>query len=98
MTQFDYTQLDDVIHARIRLAAMSVLIAVEEADFIFLREKVNATDGNLSIHLKKLKEAGYITVKKTFVDLKPQSTYRISTKGRQAFEKYIEKLEQLIKK
>jgi DNA-binding MarR family transcriptional regulator len=98
MTQFDYTQLDEIIHSRIRLAVMSVLITVEEAEFIFLREKVNATDGNLSIHLKKLEEAGYITVKKRFVDRKPQSTYRISGKGRQAFETYIERLEQLIKK
>jgi DNA-binding MarR family transcriptional regulator len=98
MTQYDYTQLDDVIHARIRLAVMSVLITVEEAEFTFLREKVNTTDGNLSIHLKKLEEAGYITVNKRFVDRKPQSTYRISETGRNALEEYIEKLEQLLKR
>lgn len=98
MKQFTYTQLDDIIHARIRLAAMSVLITVEEAEFTFLREKVNTTDGNLSIHLKKLEEAGYITVNKRFVDRKPQSTYRISEKGRKAFENYITTLEQLLKK
>jgi DNA-binding MarR family transcriptional regulator len=97
MTEFDYTQLDDVIHARIRLAVMSVLITVEEAEFTFLREKVNTTDGNLSIHLKKLEEAGYIKVDKRFIDRKPQSTYCISEKGRRAFEEYIAKLEQLLK-
>ena len=97
MNQYDYTQLDDVIHARIRLAIMSVLITVEEAEFTFLREKVNTTDGNLSIHLKKLEEAGYIYVNKRFVERKPQSSYRISEKGRIAFEKYISTLEQLLK-
>jgi DNA-binding HxlR family transcriptional regulator len=97
MTQYDYTQLDDVIHARIRLAIMSVLITVEEAEFTYLREKVNTTDGNLSIHLKKLEEARYIHVNKRFVERKPQSSYRISEKGRKAFEKYISTLEQLVK-
>ena len=97
MILYDYTQLDDVIHARIRLAAMSVLITVEEAEFTFLREKVNTTDGNLSIHLKKLEEAEYITVNKRFVNRKPLSTYLISEKGRKAFENYITTLEQLVK-
>ena len=96
MKSFDYRQLDDVIHSRIRLAVVSVLVSVEEAEFTFLRERVHATDGNLSIHLRKLEEAGYIEVKKGFVGRKPQSTYRLTEAGRKAFEAYVAALEKLI--
>lgn len=97
MKEFDYQQIDDVIHSRIRTAVMAVLVAVEEADFIFLKEKVNATDGNLSVHLKKLEDAGYVSVKKIFVNRKPVTKYKITAKGFKAFEKYIENLESIIK-
>src|ERR1700754_3890165 len=96
MKDFNYQQLDDIIHSRIRLAVMSVLVAVEDAEFTFLRERVQATDGNLSIHLRKLEEAGYIEVTKGFVGRKPQSTYRLTESGRKAFETYIATLEKLI--
>ena len=56
---YDYQQIDDVIHSRIRTTVMAVLVSVEEAEFNYLKEKVNATDGNLSVHLKKLEEAGF---------------------------------------
>jgi DNA-binding MarR family transcriptional regulator len=98
MTDFDYQQLDEVIHSRIRLAIMAVLISVDEAEFTFLREKVGATDGNLSIHLKKLEEAGYVAVTKQFVAKKPVSTYKLSTKGRKAFEAYVDRLEAMVKR
>jgi len=94
---FDYQQLDDIIHSRIRLAIISVLIAVEEAEFKFLKEKVHATDGNLSVHLKKLEEVGYIFVRKEFIERKPVTSYRLSKKGQEAFKKYVERLENLIK-
>jgi len=97
MAEFDYQQLDEIIHSRIRLAVMAVLVSVETADFTFLREKVGATDGNLSVHLRKLEEAGYISVDKRFADRKPVSSYKLTTKGRKAFEIYIERLEKLIK-
>jgi DNA-binding MarR family transcriptional regulator len=97
MSDFDYQQIDDIIHSRIRTAIMAVLVSVEEAEFTFLKEKVNATDGNLSIHLKKLEEAGYISVSKKFVDRKPVSRYRITKKGHKAFENYINTLENIIK-
>ena len=97
MSDFDHTQLDDIIHSRIRLAIMAVLVGVEEAEFTFLRDKVNATDGNLSIHLKKLDEAGYVAVHKRFVDRKPLSSYKLTARGRRAFELYVERLEGLIK-
>jgi DNA-binding PadR family transcriptional regulator len=77
---------------------MALLITVEEAEFIYLREKVNATDGNLSVHLKKLEDAGYVSVKKEFIKRKPRTTYSISKNGRKAFEAYLEHLEKLIKK
>jgi DNA-binding MarR family transcriptional regulator len=98
MNEFDYQQLDEIIHSRIRLAIMAVLISVDEAEFTFLRDKINATDGNLSTHLKKLDEAGYIAVNKSFESRKPVSRYLLTQKGRKAFEMYVERLEKLIKK
>lgn len=98
MNEFDYKQLDEIIHSRIRLAIMAVLISVEEAEFNFLKEQVNTTDGNLSVHLKKLEDSNYISVKKEFVDRKPLSVYKFSETGKRAFEIYVERLEKLIKK
>jgi DNA-binding HxlR family transcriptional regulator len=93
---YDYQQIDDVIHSRIRTAIMALLVSVEEAEFNYLKEKVNATDGNLSVHLKKLEEAGYVSVKKIFIDRKPVSKYKITNKGYKAFESYIKKLETIV--
>lgn len=98
MSEFDYQQLDDVIHSRIRLAVMSLLITLEEAEFNFLKEKINATDGNMSVHLKKLEDAGYISVKKEFINRKPRTMYSLTKNGRKAFEMYLEQLEKMIKK
>ena len=98
MVDFDYQQIDDIIHSRIRTAIMAVLVSVEEAEFTYLKEKVHATDGNLSIHLKKLEDAGYLAVKKKFVKRKPVSRYKITNKGRKAFDNYIKKLESIVKK
>lgn len=98
MTDFNYHEIDDVIHSRIRTAIMAVLVSVDEAEFTFIREKINATDGNLSVHLKKLEEHNYISVKKEFIERKPVSRYRITETGRKAFEDYIKKLESIIKK
>ena len=97
MSNFDYQQIDDVIHSRIRTAVMAVLVSVEEAEFNFIKEKVNATYGNLSVHIKKLEDAGYLTVKKNFVDRKPVTRYKLTSKGYKAFEKYIANLESIIK-
>jgi len=94
---YDYQQIDDVIHSRIRTAIMAVLVGTDEAEFNFLKEKVNATDGNLSVHLKKLEHAGYVSVKKLFVDRKPVSKYKITSKGYKAFKNYINNLENIIK-
>ena len=76
---------------------MALLVNVDEAEFNFLKEKINATDGNLSVHLKKLEEAGYISVKKEFIDRKPRTLYALSKTGRTAFDQYLTRLENLIK-
>jgi DNA-binding MarR family transcriptional regulator len=98
MNEFDYQQLDEIIHSRIRLAVMAVLISVDEVEFTFLKGKVKTTDGNLSVHLKKLEDAGYIAVNKSFQNRKPVSRYLLTQKGRKAFESYVERLEKMIKK
>lgn len=98
MDEFDYQQIDDVIHSRIRTAIMAVLVSVEGAEFKYLKEKINATDGNLSVHIKKLEDAVYLSVKKSFINTKPVSKYKITAKGRKAFENYIKKLESIVKK
>jgi len=91
-------QLDQVIHAPIRLAILSILITVDNASFTFLKESTGTTDGNLSTHLTKLEESGYISIEKKFVGKKPQTTCAITKKGRTAFEKYLEQLEQIVQK
>jgi len=88
--------LDPVIHAPVRLAVLSVLIMAEEADFNYLKEATATTDGNLSTHLNKLEEAGLITIRKTFRGKKPHTTCRLTVKGRKAFNRYIDQLEQII--
>lgn len=98
MIDYNYHDIDDVIHSRIRTAIMAVLISVEEAEFTFIRDKINATDGNLSVHLKKLEDHGYVSVRKEFVERKPVSRYQITNTGRKAFQEYIKKLESIIKK
>ena len=98
MTDFDYKQLDDTLQSRIRVAIMAALISVVEADFNFLKDLVKTTDGNLSTHLRKLEDAGYVSMKKKFVDRKPQTKYKITEKGRHALEEHINILERLIKK
>lgn len=89
-------QLDPIIHAPTRLAILSILITVENANFTFLKESTGTTDGNLSTHLTKLEESGYINIEKMFKGKKPQTTCAITKKGRTAFEKYLEQLEQIV--
>jgi DNA-binding MarR family transcriptional regulator len=88
--------LDEVIHQKVRLGIMSALMARPEADFRSLKETLNVTDGNLSIHLSKLEEAGYITVHKEFVRKKPHTTYTPTDSGREAFLRYLAALERIV--
>lgn len=88
--------LDPVVHGRLRLALLALLGGVEEAEFTWLRDKTEATDGNLGAQLLKLEEAGYVTVKKRFVLRKPQTRYRITESGRRALTEYVRTLKQLL--
>lgn len=88
-----FKELDPILHSQLRLAVMSLLISVKEAEFTFLREKTNATAGNLSVQINKLKEAGYIEVIKQFNNNYPQTICKISPKGIDAFETYVKALQ-----
>jgi DNA-binding HxlR family transcriptional regulator len=92
----DLPELDPVVHGRMRLALLSLLSGVEQAEFTWLRAKTQATDGNLGAQLLKLEEAGYVKVKKKFVLRKPQTVYRITETGRQALAGYVRALKQLL--
>ncbi len=97
MSVLDYQQLDEVIHSRIRLAIMAALLSVDEADFTFLRDTIKTTDGNLSIQLRKLEEAGYVSTVKSFVQRKPVTRSKLTTKGRKAFELYVQKIDEFLR-
>lgn len=84
-----FKDLDPILHSQLRLAVMSLLISVKEAEFTFIREKTNATAGNLSVQIQKLKEAGYIEVTKHFKDNYPQTICKITRQGIHAFEEYV---------
>ena len=89
-------ELNPVIHGKLRLALLSLLMGVEEAEFTWLREKTGSTDGNLGAQLMKLEEAGYVAVEKKFVLRKPQTLYRMTEKGRTALTEYVKALKQLL--
>lgn len=86
------TELNPLLHSQLRLAVMSILMNVEEADFVYLKEKTESTAGNLSVQLDKLSNAGYISVEKGFLGRKTRTVCRITDMGRQAFEEYVEAL------
>jgi len=87
-----FKDLDPILHSQLRLAVMSLLVSVREADFTFLKDKTNATAGNLSVQIQKLKDAGYIDVNKQFKDNYPQTTCKITTAGVKAFDEYVKNL------
>lgn len=85
-------ELDPLLHSQLRLAVMSILMNVEEADFVYLKDKTDSTAGNLSVQLEKLAGAGYIAVEKGFQGRKTRTVCRITDKGRAAFEEYVDAL------
>jgi DNA-binding PadR family transcriptional regulator len=89
-------ELNPVIHGKVRLALLSLLVGVAEAEFTWLRTKTGSTDGNLGAQLLKLEEAGYVAMEKRFVLRKPQTVYRITEQGRQALTEYVQALKQLL--
>ena len=88
-----FKELDPILHSQLRLAIVSLLISVKEAEFTFLKEKTNSTAGNLSVQINKLKEVGYIDVVKQFKDNYPQTTCKITSKGIDAFDEYVRNLQ-----
>ena len=88
-----FKDLNPILHSQLRLAVISILISVKEAEFTYLREKTNATAGNLSVQINKLKEAGYIDVAKQFKDNYPQTICKITPIGIAAFEEYVKDLQ-----
>lgn len=89
--------LDETIHQKVRLGIMSALIARGEADFRFLKDTLGVTDGNLSIHLTKLEDAGYVSSIKEFVRKKPHTVYHPTERGRDAFQTYLTALERIVR-
>ena len=88
-----FKELDPILHSQLRLAVISLLISVREAEFTFLKEKTNSTAGNLSVQINKLKDAGYIDVTKQFSNNYPQTICKITSKGIDAFEVYVKALQ-----
>jgi DNA-binding HxlR family transcriptional regulator len=89
-------ELDPVIHGKLRLAVLSLLIGVGEADFSWLRQKTGSTDGNLGAQMLKLEEAGYVAMEKRFAGRKPQTLYRMTPSGREALAAYVSALKHLL--
>lgn len=88
-----FKDLDPILHSQLRLAVVSLLIGVKEAEFTFLKEKTNATAGNLSVQIQKLKDAGYIDITKQFKNNYPQTICKITSGGLKAFELYVKNLQ-----
>lgn len=91
-----FKALNPLLHSQLRLAVMSLLIGVEEADFTFIKEKTQATAGNLSVQLDKLEKAGYIEITKSFKGKRPNTSCKKTPKGERAFEEYVNHLKTYI--
>lgn len=92
----DFKPLDPLLHSQLRLAVMSLLISVEDAEFTFLKEETQSTAGNLNVQLDKLEKAGYIAIEKSFRGKRPLTTCKITSIGLKAFEAYVENLKKYI--
>ncbi|WP_339794875.1 transcriptional regulator [uncultured Imperialibacter sp.] len=92
----NFEPLDPLLHSQLRLAVMSLLISLEEAEFTFIREKTQATAGNLSVQLDKLEQAGYINISKSFKGKRPLTTCKITKTGIKAFEAYVTALKKYL--
>lgn len=93
-----FKDLDPLLHSQLRLAVMSLLLSVEEADFVYLKEQTGATSGNLSVSLEKLGEGGYIKIRKFIDGKRPRTVCKVTKKGVAAFEEYVKALEEYIRR
>ena len=89
--------LDPLLHSQLRLAVMSVLMNLDEADFVYIKQQTQSTAGNLSVQLEKLAEAGYVTIEKGFAGKKPRTTCCVTEKGKEAFAAYVDALRDYLK-
>lgn len=96
MDGFDIAQVDEVIHGRVRLGVMAYLTTAGAAEFSTLRERLQLTDGNLSVHLRRLEEAGYVAIEKRFVGKKPNTRVALTAEGRAAFAAYLDAIGRLV--
>jgi DNA-binding HxlR family transcriptional regulator len=96
MAAFDIGQIDEVIHGRVRLGIMAYLSTADSANFNELKDKLQATDGNLSVHLRKLEDAGFVAVTKSFQGRKPMTRASMTPTGRQAFVAYLDAISGLV--
>lgn len=96
MDDFEIDHIDEVIHGRVRLGIMAYLSGAEVADFNALKTRLSVTDGNLSVHLRKLEDAGYVAIDKSFVGRKPLTRVRLTPEGRTAFARYLKAMGQLV--
>lgn len=94
--EFDASGLDEVIHGKLRLGLMAYLSSVESASFNELKDKTGASDGNLSVHLRKLEDAGYVGIEKQFVDRKPHTRAALTAAGRKAWQAYLDHIRTLL--
>ena len=93
---FDIDAIDEIIHGRVRLGIMAFLSGADSAEFSTLKTRLQLTDGNLSVHLRKLEDAGYVEILKAFVDRKPQTQAKITKAGRAAFARYLAAMTALV--
>ncbi|WP_205967544.1 winged helix-turn-helix domain-containing protein [Aquisalinus luteolus] len=98
MSRFDIGKIDDLIHSRLRLGVMTYLADAEVADFTELKSVLEVTQGNLSVQLRKLEDAGYVTIEKSFLGRKSRTQVRLTKEGRKAFADYLKALESLVGK
>jgi len=96
MDDFDIEKIDEVIHGRLRLGVMAYLSGAESADFTELKTRLQATDGNLSVHLRKLEDAGYVAIDKSFAGRKPLTRVQLTEAGRTAFITYLDAMGRLV--
>lgn len=90
------TDLDRLIHGKVRLGIVSALAATDSMSFVDLKQALDLTDGNLSVHARKLEEAGYVSCRKTFKRRKPLTEYQLTAKGRNALERYLDHMDAVL--
>jgi DNA-binding MarR family transcriptional regulator len=93
---FDHRELDPILDSRLRVGILAMLLNGDSVDFVRMRDRLESTDGNLAKHLRKLEEAGYVEMSKSFIGRRPRTSYTITAQGREALAKHVQALGRLI--